>query len=535
MKLQPINITKATSKKLKIWQAKYKEKYPKGKFDYGRMFNMKIEEALEAKQTGDVDILIEDPYHKAENRVLKIKFDYVPETFQEEKDFKRSEMHYDFLKEPKLFENIIEELDKKIEEEEKSKKSIFLSLCSIWVKNSEVPLNTLVSSESSVGKSFVCKNIIKLFPEELYQYRTKLSPEAFTYWKMEEEDWTWDGKICYLEDISQSLLDSQTFKVMCSEGSIASVVNNQKTIDIEIKGKPVMLVTTARTNPNTEILNRFQIVSLDETKNQSKRIVFRQAKQRKNIKFDPKITESLRLLKREEVFIPFAEQIAQFLDNDYGFEDVRIRRDFSRLLDLVRCSTTLYQFQRERNEENVLISSEVDYEIAREVINYIQGQTFKGLIHKLKKSFECCKSLGEFTAAEIHSKYPIANLKSWYGYLDSLLERKLLKTELRDIEGIKKDGKKYITKTTVYSVCENKSFILPPYNELTTIATIDTNDTKDTKDTKGLPIVPIVPIVSHIAGKKQCFRCQKKFEKLIEHGKEKYCSSCVALMPGGMA
>ena len=69
-------------------------------------------------------------------------------------------------------------------------------------------------------------------------WRTKISGEAFTYWHVNEKDWSWDGKILFLEDIGQSVLDSDTFKVMCSEGSVASVVKNQETIDLIIKGKP---------------------------------------------------------------------------------------------------------------------------------------------------------------------------------------------------------------------------------------------------------------------------------------------------------
>ena len=378
------------------------------------------------------------------------------------------------LKDNNLFENVIVEFNKKIVGEEKSKKAIFLSLCSIWVEGSETPLNTLVSSESSAGKSYACKNIIKIFPKELVVYRTKITPEAFTYWK-KEEDWNWDGKICYLEDISQQILDAPTFKVMCSEGSVATIVVKQKAIDIEIKGKPVMLITTARTNPNSEIINRFQIVSLDESKEQTKSIVFRQAQQKNNKNYDKNISHAFRFLKRKTVFVPYAEKIAQCLSENYNFDNLRLRRDFSRLLDLIKCSAVLYQFQREENK-GVIIAEEQDYKIAREVINYIQTQTFRGLTHRLKKALDCCKELNEFTAKEIHSKFPFVNQKMWYLYLDKLLERGMLGTTLKNVEGAKQ-------KVTFYAVNEERIFELPEFNSLPeniTNLTIDTNVTKIT-------------------------------------------------------
>jgi len=382
------------------------------------------------------------------------------------------------LKKKDIFSLIIKEFDKKIEGEDKSKKAILLSLCSVWNKDSEVPLNTLVSSESSAGKSFICKNIIKIFPRELVEYRTKITPEAFTYWK-QDEDWDWDGKICYLEDITQSILDAPTFKVMCSEGSTATIVIKQKAVDIEIRGKPVMLVTTARTNPNIEILNRFQIISLDESKEQTKAIVFRQALQKNGIKYDEKITNALRLLKRKNVYIPYAENIANFLENNYNFESIRLRRDFSRLMDLIKCSAVLHQLQRKELDTETIEATEQDYLIASEVINYIQTATFKGLTHKLKKSFDCCKKLGEFTAKEIHAHYPFVNQKMWYNYLDDLCERGMLTAELKKTD----DSKKQVT---YYKINEESSFTLPNYEELLrniTLVTLVTNDTIDTNVT----------------------------------------------------
>lgn len=381
----------------------------------------------------------------------------------------------EILKNPYFFNLLIEEQSKKIEGEIKSRKAITLSLCNVWVDGSEVPLNTLVSSESSSGKSFICKNIIKLFPKELVEYRTKITPEAFTYWH-NEEGWSWDGKVCYLEDISQSILDAPTFKVMCSEGSTATIVIKQKAVDIEIKGKPVMLITTARTNPNSEILNRFQIVSLDESQEQTRAIVFRQAKQNTGVPYNEKIINALRYLKRKKVIIPFAEKIAEYLDKNYNFQSIRLRRDFSRLLDLIKSSAVLHQYQR-TEEDGFIIANEQDYEIAREIINYIQTQTFKGLTHRLKKAFDCCLNLREFTAKEIHSKYPFVNQKMWYIYLDKLLERNMLKTDLKQTEEAKQ-------KVTYYYINEEASFELPEFDILPQKITIVTNITNDTKVTK---------------------------------------------------
>ena len=84
-----------------------------------------------------------------------------------ENKYKINQKVLDVLKDETLFNKITEkEFSKKIVGEEKSRKAIFLSLCSIWLKDVTVPLNTLVSSESSAGKSFVSKKIRRRVPSD---------------------------------------------------------------------------------------------------------------------------------------------------------------------------------------------------------------------------------------------------------------------------------------------------------------------------------------------------------------------------------
>jgi len=383
------------------------------------------------------------------------------------------------LKNPNLFTIIDIELQKKITGEEKSRKSVFLSMCSIWNKDNSIPLNTLVSSESSVGKSYICKKVVDIFPKNLVVWRTKISGEAFTYWHVNEKDFTWDGKILYLEDIGQSVLDSDTFKVMCSEGSVASVVKNQETIDLVIKGKPCMLITTARTNPTTEVLNRFNIIGLDESAKQTHDVTLNQAMECKNEEYDENITNALMLLERKNVKVPFGKLIHNYITKNYTWNDVRMRRDFSRLRDLIKCSAVLHQFQREKDESGILIATKEDYEISRECINYIKTTTLKGLTHKLKKSYEMCVKEEDFTAKDIHAKNPIVSQAMWYRYLDELCERGLLKTELRDSAESKK-------RVTYFTIPKHSSFNLPSFEELSIIdikRISDTNDIIDIKET----------------------------------------------------
>lgn len=361
-------------------------------------------------------------------------------------EFKKS---IEILKDPRLLEKIQGEFDKTITGEWDTRKAIFLSCCSIWVKNIGLPENCLINSESSSGKSYITKQVFKFFPEHLREYRTKISREAFTYWHNSkfEPDWTWDGKILYLEDVSTKLINSETFRVMCTEGSKATVVINQRAVDIEIKGKPCILLTTANANPNLEIVNRFNMVSLDESAQQTHNIIqfhLERATKRKKEEYDPKLKEALNVLRRVNVEIPYAQK----LENAFPIQNLRVRRDIDRFLGLIHSSAALHQFQRGVTKEGIVIADDIDYENARQVMKKMQtNELMIALNHKQQKAYQAClelnKELEFFSAKQIHKFKPFCSLKHWYDLLDDLCELGLLKVDIRDCEGSVKPVQAY--------------------------------------------------------------------------------------------
>lgn len=387
------------------------------------------------------------------------------------------------LEDPKLFDRItIEEFDKTIGGEYDTRRALFLMLCGAWVENLQSMVNSLINSESSSGKSYLGKAVTKILPADILVYRTKITPEAFTYWHNAkfEPDWTWNGKVLYLEDVKESILNSDTLKVMCSEGSISTIVKNQMTFDIIINGKPIIIMTTASYTPNNEILNRFNLLVMDETDEQTKNIIQRQSKIAKGESeyYDPFVIVALSKLNRIKVRIPFAQQIDKVFPNDA----VRNRRDYPKFLDLIKCSVALHQFQRNQDEDGCFLAQEQDYELAREVINKIRdsgGDT--GLPYRLKKAFGYCIELLKefpdgFTATDIFLKYPYLAKRNWYETLDKISERGLLIVR----EEKREESKKPVT---IYKPKPLKKHLdLPSFIMLIN----DTNDIKDTnviKDT----------------------------------------------------
>lgn len=393
----------------------------------------------------------------------------------------------ELLKDPKILERFVDEIGKRIAGERDTIAAILLHLFGAWVKNASMKTHLLVNSESSAGKSYICNQIRKIFPGDKIEYRTKITPEVLTYWHNAkyEPEWNWNGKILYLEDVRDEVVNSPTFKVMASEGSTATVVIKQRAIDIEIQGCPIIILTSANTMPNAEIINRFSIINLDETPMQTKNVVRKQLQIAINgghEDYEPFYTEAIRKLVRCNVRLPvWLERLIESFPEDI----MRVRRDIGRFIDLVRASAVLHQNQREFDVVSKTVwANEDDYELAREITKKISdaGGSY-GLTHRLRKCFEICRDYfmeteEYFSTKEIFAYNPIVSERQWARILEQLSSMGLLKVSLRKADENSTSKKP----TTVFFPDSALKLSLPKVENLLN----DTNDTKDTKDTKDI-------------------------------------------------
>lgn len=282
------------------------------------------------------------------------------------------------LKRKDLFEITIKETDKKIVGENLSRKVIWLCICGRLVENANLTsFNLIVNDETGTGKDWITTHIGELLPKEIFIKRTRISEKVFTYWHNPkfEPEWTWNGKCFYNEDITQSVMNSDVFKVMASTGSHATVIIEQRPIDIEINGKPVMIITTESATPNRENVRRFTILNLDTSIDQTQAIMKRQAELAEKgvaTEYDPALLEALIKHKRVKVKIPFAVNLA----DRFPKQKVLMRTQFKRFLDWVAAATAFYQFQRKKDKNGFLLATKQDYDIAKECFEKITSNPF---------------------------------------------------------------------------------------------------------------------------------------------------------------
>ncbi len=325
---------------------------------------------------------------------------------------------------------VLDELDKRIVAEYESREIIFMCAMGRLVQNcSYTSFNLLMHSESSAGKDYITKNVLKIIPNAYLFSRTRISPTVLNYWKPFKKIGLdgWNGCVLYLPDISEPVLNSDAMKLMCSDGSHITITEKGEARDIEIKGKPVIFSTTATTTPSEEILNRFSIVHLDESKEQTQRIMKMQGDriiQGLSYEYASDIKQALCHLKRYNVKIPFADKIVQAFPSHRIME----RRNFERFLDFIKAVTCVHQFQR-FFDGDFLISEIQDYDRAKDIfMNIQQGVSSIPLNMRQRDIVKALKQSDEMLSlVEIHkylTRYiAVQNLRP---HLDSLVNLKVL-------------------------------------------------------------------------------------------------------------
>lgn len=302
-----------------------------------------------------------------------------------EQAIEQERMEQELLKHENLLIKIVDEIHKEgLVGEEISTlvltNKIFLRLVS---NASPTSSNVLVSDKTGGGKDVIVASICKtIIPEKNYHHRTDISDKTFDYWqpiirwevvdkkKIPVKD-SWNGHVIYLEDPREDALIGQSFRTMASGGTHVTKIINLKPVTITIDGKPVMIVTSLNASIDEEGQRRWDSLRIDTSEKLTvavkKKILFR-ASGKNNHDRDESIRHVVKyLLTPYSVIIPFAEELEKFLPNN-----LIMRTQTKKLLDYIKASAVLHQWQREKDEQGRLIATWFDYDYARFVFTVLK-------------------------------------------------------------------------------------------------------------------------------------------------------------------
>jgi DNA primase catalytic core len=216
------------------------------------------------------------------------------------------------------------------------------------------PLAVIVQSTSAAGKSALMEAVLAFVPSEERVKYSALTGQALYYLGGET---SLKNKILAIVEEEGAEKASYALKLLQSEGelSIASTgkdptTGRMVTQEYRVEGPVMIFLTTTAVDIDEELLNRCLVLTVDESREQTRRI---HAQQRARYTLDGIRAaearaavlglhrDAQRLLRPLRVFNPYAEKLT-FLD-----DKTRTRRDHTKYLQLIATVAVLHQHQRE--------------------------------------------------------------------------------------------------------------------------------------------------------------------------------------------
>ena len=315
------------------------------------------------------------------------------------------------LKDPALLYRVKCELDRFIVGEDKNKLLLFLICASSYTK---FPLSAIITGESSSGKSWLMNNVLRFF-DNVEEY-TRITPSAPDRLGV---DFT--NRILKVEELKGSEQAQATLRVWISEGKLRLLTTSTDTREaevIETLGVPTFITTCSEVNVDTELLNRVFFLSIDESREQTRKILEFEAKEygilgienEKDI--DPIFKRMFQpLMFIDKVIIPYADILAKHFPIPEGKEfEVKPRRDFKKLLYLIGVVAWIHQMQRIIVQEEIVpksryvVASPVDFLIAWRICEEGIKSTLLNLSLRHKTVLEAFNEGLELTAREVSEK-----------------------------------------------------------------------------------------------------------------------------------
>lgn len=316
-----------------------------------------------------------------------------------------------FLQDPKLIERIVQDFEDCGLTGERT--NSLLGYLSCVSRKMSKPLAIIIQSSSSAGKSTLMEAMLQFMPEEDICRYTAMTGQSLFY--LGENALV--HKILAISEEEGADKAQYALKTLQSEGKIriASTGKDIKTGRLETQpyetnGPVAIMMTTTNVEIDEELQNRCLILSINESRQQTLCI---QKKQREMETLEGRVLQekqkikikvhqnAQRLLQPWEVLNPYASEL------NFPSHLLRLRRDHSKYLGLIKAVTLLHQFQRNKKQlevgGQVLEYLEVDLsdiQVANRLMNEILRLSLDELAPQTRKLLADITEMVETMAKE---------------------------------------------------------------------------------------------------------------------------------------
>jgi DNA primase len=317
----------------------------------------------------------------------------------------------ELLKAPDLLERILRDFEKcGVVGEQTNKLVSYLAAVS---RKLEKPLAILIQSSSAAGKTWLMESVLAFMPEEEKIKYSSMTGQSLFY--MGEANIK--QKILAIVEEEGAERTRYALKLLQSEGELSIASTGKDAIsgqlitkEYRVEGPVMIFSTTTNIDIDEELQNRCIILTVDESREQTRAIHQKQREQRtlKGLKLSQEKKNLLkvhcnaqRLLRPLPVINPYAHRLT-FLD-----DKTRMRRDHIKYLTLIDSIALLHQYQRtlkttgngnkdDNNQRQPTLYVPVtldDIEIANRLASKVLGRSLDELPPQTRRFLEMAKEM----------------------------------------------------------------------------------------------------------------------------------------------
>ncbi len=288
----------------------------------------------------------------------------------------------ELLRDPKLLDRFHASLA--LEGVVGERKAATTILLAVVTRKTKRPVHLVVKAASASGKNFLTNAVVSRLPEQDVIQISDMSAHALQYLPTAIK-----GKVLVIAENEGAARAEYPVRTAMSEGNLTILVAERvdngdgsriETREHKVEGPACFITTTTRSRLHDENETRVLEVLLDESPEQTRRIIDAhaiRAEQPPSLQDEQQAAEdrdvwrcALGLLDGTEIVNPFGRNLAA----NFPTSQVRARRDFPRLLDLTAAHALLHQRQRKRNLDGRVVVEMQDVAAARKLCEGLFGE-----------------------------------------------------------------------------------------------------------------------------------------------------------------
>jgi DNA primase len=345
----------------------------------------------------------------------------------------------ELLQDPKLLDRILRDFDTcGVVGEDTNKLIGYLAALS---RKFDKPLGVIIQSTSAAGKTTLMEAILSFVPEEEKIKYSAMTGQALFY--LGETDIK--NKILAIAEEEGAERATYALKLLQSEGELTiastgkdSTTGRLVTETYHVEGPAMIFFTTTNIELDEELANRCLTLTVDESREQTRRIHelqreeetiegYLRKKQAEAIRHTH--CNAQRLLQTLPLHNPFARRLT------FPDENTRLRRDQKKYLTLIRAIALLHQHQRPRRTlegvehvevtlEDIVEANRLAGEILGRSLDEMPPQTRRFLDLLLSAVRQNCQ---EKQIEQPHYRFTQRDVRQWTGYSPPQVKRHLSK------------------------------------------------------------------------------------------------------------